>query len=90
MENQRQKEIDKILNKNCDSKQLIDLAINLLESTNMLSIKDELNTVAGLIHDGILGNLTDNLRNVSRTMNEIDSSLVDLQEDMENGQDDKE
>lgn len=90
MENQRQKEIDEILNKNCDSKQLIDLAIDLLVSTNMLSIKDELTTVAGLIHDGVLGNLIDNLQNVSKTMVDVETDLLNLQEDIENGQDEKE
>ena len=71
--------IQEIIDSNLQSKQVVDLDINMLSTTSVLCIKDSSYAIYGLVQDGGLSTLIDNLRNVSNYMNEVDAELVDLQ-----------
>ncbi|WP_125763575.1 hypothetical protein [Companilactobacillus hulinensis] len=75
-------QIQEILNSNLKNKQLIDLIINMVDTTQCLSSESKVTAIFTLLDQGGLNSIQDNLMNVSLSINDVNAKLSDLLEDI--------
>jgi len=74
-------EIQVILDDNLKNKQLLDLVIHSLDTTECLKSENKLMAIFQLLDSGGLDIAIDNLMNVSNSVNDVNARLSDLLED---------
>ena len=75
-------QIQSILSDNLKNKQLIDLIINMVDTTQCLSSESKIMAIFTLLDRGGLNSIQDNLMNVSLSINDVNAKLSDLLEDI--------
>lgn len=75
-------QIQSILSDNLKNKQLIDLIIHTVNTTQCLSSKSKIMAIFTLLDQGGLNSIQDNLMNVSLSINDVNAKLSDLLEDI--------
>ena len=75
-------QIQEILNSNLKNKQLIDLIIHMVDTTQCLSSESKVTAIFTLLDQGGLNSIQDNLMNVLLSINDVNAKLSDLLEDI--------
>lgn len=75
-------QIQSILSDNLKNKQLIDLIINMVDTTQCLSSESKVTAIFTLLDQDGLNSIQDNLMNVSLSINDVNAKLSDLLEDI--------
>ncbi|CAJ1182999.1 hypothetical protein FD33_GL002208 [Companilactobacillus paralimentarius DSM 13238 = JCM 10415] len=78
-------QIQEILENNLKNKQLIDLLASSVNAEVYIAQSDKTMASYGLFNLGGLSAISDNLSNLSKSLNDVDAKLSDILEVLDNG-----
>lgn len=84
MEKQIQEQMQEIINDNLKNKQLVDLLASSVNAEVYIALNDKSMASYGLFNLGGLSAISDNLSNLSESLNDVDGRLSDLMEGVSN------